>query len=316
VKGRCAAVRAVAARAAYLATLALGCARAAPGANPLAEHPAPATQEAGESETAYPLQLQDELGRTVVVRAEPARIVALLPSHTETLFALGVGDRVAGVDDFSDYPEKAAGLPKLGGLFDARLEPLLALKPDLVLVSETSRAVVPLEASGTTVWAGSARTFDDVFRIIETIGRIVGRPSKATEITRQMRDEINEIEKDSRGRPHPTVYFEIDRAPYAAGAVSFIGALITRAGGINIVPPDLGEFPKLGPEWLIAQNPSVILGVSREELLGRPGFAGLSAVRAGRVHTLSPDERRTIVRPGPHLAEGLRAMVHLFDPGP
>jgi iron complex transport system substrate-binding protein len=290
-----------------VAALGASCHRDAPSAVVSSE---PATPSEGD--TSFPVRIADDLKRTVVLAAEPRRIVALLPSHTETLFALGVGDRVVGVDDFSDYPEAATHLPKLGGLYDARLESLLSLEPDLVLMSEASRSIQPLERAGATVWAGSASTFDDVFRVIEAIGRLVGRAARARAMTAAIRDQIDGVERAAHRGPPPTVYFELDATPYAAGAPSFIGGLIARAGGINIVPSELGEFPKLNPEWIIARDPDVILGASREELLGRPGWAALSAIRNHRTYSLSEEERRTIVRPGPRLGEGLRSLAALL----
>jgi len=112
------------------------------------------------------------------VRSEPQRIVSLLPSHTETLFALGLGSRVVGVDDYSDDPVEATRLPKLGGLYDVHVEQLLSLKPDLVLLSEWSSGVTPLDQTGATTWAGSAQTFDDVFRVIETVGKWSDEPRR------------------------------------------------------------------------------------------------------------------------------------------
>jgi iron complex transport system substrate-binding protein len=307
--------RFVARAVSWLALLA-GCSRpaAGPSADPRAD--AALAENADPSETTYPLRERDDLGRTVVVAAEPRRIVALLPSHTETLFVLGVGDRVVGVDDYSDDPEPATRLPKLGGLYDAHLEALLALEPDLVLASEASRAVLPLESAGLAVWAGSARTFDDVFRVIETIGRMVAQGGKARKLVRQMREQIEAIERRARAGEHPTVYFELDATPYAAGASSFIGGLIARAGGIDIVPPELGDFPKVNPEWVIAQDPEIIVGAPRDELLARAGWGGLRAVRQRRVYTLSEEQRRTIVRPGPRLAEGLSAVASLLSAAP
>ncbi|HEY5375212.1 MAG TPA: ABC transporter substrate-binding protein, partial [Polyangiaceae bacterium] len=136
------------------------------------------TTDAG-AEAGFPVQVLDDLGRTVSVPSSPRRILCLLPSFTETLFALGAGDRVVGVDDFSDYPEPAQHLPKLGGLYDTQVERALSLKPDLILVSEGSAVVSSLSRGGAAVWAGSARKFEDVYRVIELTGELVGRRREA-----------------------------------------------------------------------------------------------------------------------------------------
>src|SRR5207253_139591 len=125
----------------------------------------------------------------------------LLPSCTETLFALGSGDRLVGVDDFSDYPEAVNQLPKLGGLYDTQVERALALKPDLIFVSEGSPAIAPLARAGAAVWAGGARKFEDVFRIIELTGQLIGRAHEATQLVAQMHEQIAGIEATVRDLP-------------------------------------------------------------------------------------------------------------------
>jgi iron complex transport system substrate-binding protein len=262
----------------------------------------------------YPLEVRDDLGRTVTLRAVPRRVVALLPSHTETLFALGIGDRVMGVDDFSDYPPEASRLPKLGGLYDAQLEKILALGPDLVLVSESSSAVTPLEQSGLTVWAGSGRTFDDVFRVIESVGKMVDRIDEAARLSEAIREEIRAIERRVGSRERVSVYYELDTTLYTVGPSSFVGVMLTKAGGSNVIPAGIGDFPKISPEVVIAGNPSIILGARPEEVAARPGWSRIAAVQTGRVYAMSDDERRLVTRPGPRLAEAVRTLARRLHP--
>lgn len=262
----------------------------------------------------YPVELRDDRGRTVRVRAEPLRIVSLLPSHTETLFALGVGAHVVGVDDYSDDPPEATRLPRLGGIYDAHLEQVLSLKPDLVLLSESSNAAAPLEQSGVTVWGGSARTFDDIFRVIQALGKIVGRSPDAARLSERIQQEVAAIEQRVAGRERVSVYYELDATPYTVGPSSFIGAMLAKAGGNNVIPEGLGAFPKISPEIVIAGNPSVILGASLEEISSRPGWGKIAAVLAGRVHKLPEAEAHLVARPGPRIAEGLRALARWLHP--
>ncbi len=263
---------------------------------------------------AYPVHVRDDRRATVTVRAEPQRIVTLLPSHTETVFALGVGGRVVGVDDYSRLPTEAARLPRLGGLYDVHFEALLAVRPDLVLLSRSNDTAARLEQSGLAVWAGEARTFNDVFRVIEAIGQMVGRGPEATRLSERIGADIASIETQLRGRDRVRVYFELDATPYTVGPKSFIGAMLTRAGGENIIPDGLGEFPKISPEAVIAGNPAIILGVSLEALRARPGWGTIAAVQAARVYELSPAERELVDSPGPRLADGVRALARRLHP--
>jgi iron complex transport system substrate-binding protein len=111
------------------------------------------------------------------------------------------------------------------------------------------------------------------------------------------------------------VYFEVDAAPYAAGESSFIGELLSRLGVRNIVPAELGPFPKLNPEYVVRYNPDVIFVSPKEAstLAQRPGWAGIRAVQERRLCTLSPEERDTVVRPGPRVVEGMRALKECLD---
>jgi iron complex transport system substrate-binding protein len=237
-----------------------------------------------------------------------------LPSFTETLFALGVGDRVVGVDDFSDYPGAAKNLPKLGGLYDTQVERALSLKPDLIFVSEGSAVVSSLSRGGAAVWAGSARKFEDVYRVIELTGKLVGRPREAALLVTQMQEQIATVEAGVRGLPAVSVYYELDPSPYTVGPSSFIGVMITKAGGVDVVPATLGDFPKISPELVVSTNPSVIIGASLDDVEHRPGWRGIAAVKNRRVYQWSPEEAHLLSRPGPRLPEGLRALARRLRP--
>ncbi len=263
---------------------------------------------------AFPVRQQDQLGRTVAVSARPRRIVTLLPSHTETVCALGAADRLVGVDDYSDYPPEVARLPKLGGMYDARLESVLGLSPDLVLASETSPATASIERLGLTLWAGSPKKLDDVYGMILTTGRMLGVPERAKELADRARDRVVLEEKRTAGRPKVRVYYELDATPYAVGVDSFIGELLSKAGGENVVPGGIGEYPKVSPEVIAAADPEVVLGADYDVIAARPGWDRVRAVRDRRVHRLTPEERAVVVRPGPRVAEGLRVLARLLHP--
>ena len=262
----------------------------------------------------YPVALRDDRGIDVTVRAEPLRIASLLPSHTETLFALGLGARVVGIDDYSGDVPGAAGLPRLGGLYDTRVEPLLSLTPDLVLMSEASGAGAVLQRSGLTVWGASARRFDDIFTVIGAIGRMVCKAPEAARLAAEIRAEVAGLESRLAGLERVRVYYELDATPYTVGPLSFIGTMLAKAGGEDIVPADVGDFPKISPEAVIAGDPAVILGASLEEVRRRPGWSAIAAVRAGRVYEMTPEEAALVARPGPRIADGLRTLVRRIHP--
>lgn len=268
----------------------------------------------GGAPAGFPLVVRDDLGRAIELPAEPRRIVVLSPPLTETLFALGVGDRVVGVDDHSDFPSQVAALPRLGGLYDAHVEQIVALAPDLVLVQQSDPATERMATFGLHVWAGDASTMDDVFRVIGAVGHVTGRDGAAAALVARLHAEMDAVEIPLRGLPRVRVYYELDATPYTVGPGSFIGAMLAKAGGEDIIPASLGDFPRISPELVIAGDPQVIIGVTREEASHRAGWAAISAVRTGRVDTLTPAERSLVDRAGPRLAEGLRVLARRLHP--
>ncbi|HEU4538965.1 MAG TPA: ABC transporter substrate-binding protein [Polyangiaceae bacterium] len=258
---------------------------------------------------------RDDLGRLVRLEREPRRIVSLMPANTETLYALGAGPRLVGRDDYSDYPAEAKALPALGGLDNINVERTLALAPDLVVCSEFGAQAVALERAGLTVWAGSAQSYDEAFALTASLGRLVGRAAEAEALNAGVAREVARVEAALRERAPVRVYYEIDPTPYTVGPRSFVGTLLAKAKGENVVPDGLGDFPKIAPELVVSADPEVIVGVGADEARARPGWAGLRALRAGRARALTPDERTVITRPGPRLGEGLRVLAGILHPG-
>jgi iron complex transport system substrate-binding protein len=266
--------------------------------------------------TSYPLTVTDDTGRRVTLNREPVRIVAMLPSHTETLFALGAGSKLVGVDVYSNYPAAANKLSKVGSGFEPNIEAIVALKPDLVLVDEgsSSRLAEKLIAAGLTVYGGTAQTYNEVFEKIAVLGKLTNRETNATRLVTSMRRELNTLQASVAGLPKVSTYYEVDPTPYAAGPNSFIGALVSRAGGVNILSASLGDFPKISPELVVAASPQVIVGADLADVKARSGWNTIRAVSAGRVYKPSSEQDDALSRPGPRLPEALRALIQFLHP--
>ena len=271
--------------------------------------------------TTYPLTVTDELGVEVTLSAKPTRVVSMLPSHTETLCAVGACDTLVGVDRYSDFPAQVQGLPTLGGSLEGtNLEEIVALAPDLVLVSEYGELAGTLRDLGLNVYAGSPQTVQDTFAFFEILGELLGRQAQAQALVADTRLELREVEQRTQGLDAPSVYYEIDATPYSAGPDSFIGTLIQTAGGDNIVTAEQGDFPQLEPEYIVAANPEIIIlgnapsGESMETLAARPGFGSLSAVQRGRVVELTEEQVNIMNRPGPRIAEAAKLLASILHP--
>ncbi|MFT3666771.1 MAG: helical backbone metal receptor [Piscinibacter sp.] len=259
--------------------------------------------------------VRDDAGTEHRFAAPPRRIVTMLPSFTATVWVLGAGPRLVGVDRYSDWPAELAGLPRLGGLEDAQIEAIAALKPDAILASTSSRAMERLEALGFTIVRLKSDSYADVRRSLELVARLLGTPQAgAAEWDRLMREvdaAAARVPAPMRGR---RVYFEIAGGPYAAGAQSFIGETLSRLGMVNIVPPELGPFPKLNPEYVVRARPQVILGVAREQagLVARPGWGALAAVRDKRLCGFETPQYEMLIQPGPRMGEAARLLADCF----
>ena len=255
---------------------------------------------------AQALVVRDDRGTEHRLSAAPKRIVSLLPSLTETAWVLGAGQRLVGVDRYSNWPADIAQLPRLGGMDDAQIEAIATLKPDVILASTSSRAVDRLEALGFTVLRLKSETHADVRRTLNLVAQILGTPDEGPRLWARLERELAaaaaRLPASMRGR---RVYFEIGGGPYAAGTTSFIGETLGLLGMGNIVPPEMGPFPKLNPEYVVRAKPEIIMGAQREQagLRARPGWGTLTAVREQRMCDFAEPQYEMLVRPGPRMGE-------------
>jgi iron complex transport system substrate-binding protein len=261
-----------------------------------------------------PIVLHDSMQHELRLERPPQRVITLLPSLTETVCALGECARLVATDRYSNWPASVQSLPKAGGLDDAQIEFIVSLKPDVVILAHATRVAERLRDFGLTTFDVETWTYADIERTVATIGALLGVAEKAAALNRDIERSVNTAAAaaniELRGRS-PLVYYEVDSGPYAAGPQSFIGELLARLGAQNILTPELGPFPKLNPEYVVRHNPDVII-VSPEEapnLERRPGWDLIRAVKERRLCSFEPEVRDTIVRPGPRVAEGLRAMA-------
>ncbi len=255
--------------------------------------------------------VRDDGGRSVQLAQPPQRIVSVLPALTEMVCQLGQCARLVGVDRYSSWPASVKALPRVGGGLEPSIEAIVALKPDLVLMAGSARGGERLQALGIPVLNFEPKTHEDVQRILGLLGQVLGVP-QAPQVWREI---LAGQEAAAQAVPAPArawrVYFEVNDAPYAASQSSFIGQTLVRLGLGNIVPGDLGPFPRINPEMVVRADPDVLMMGARqgEVLASRPGWRQMRAVRQGRVCVFSPDEADILVRPGPRMAEAAQLMA-------
>lgn len=269
----------------------------------------------------FPLTITDDLGNEVTIEAEPQRIVSMAPSHTQILYALGLGDKVVGVTEYCSYPPEAQEKPKVGGFSNIDLEQVVGLDPDLVLgTSIHAQSVEPaLVERGLKVVLINPETVEDVLEKIVLVGRVTGREGAAIALSAELRGRIEAtMEKVQKAGSKPRVYWELSNDLYTAGPGSFIDDLITRAGGINIAADVQEQWPQLNLEALILADPEVIIladhpyGETAEGVKARPGWADISAVKNERIVEVLDDD--LVSQPGPRVAEALEFVAKVLHP--
>ena len=262
-----------------------------------------------------PAQAQvDDRGRPVASAQPPQRIVSLLPSLTETVCALGACDQLVGVDRYSNWPEDLqTKLAVVSGGLDPNVEAIVALKPDVVLLSNSARVIDRLEALGLRTVALEPRTQADVHRVMHSIGAVLGQsPQRVEQEWQRMQSGVDAAARSLPANVHGVrAYFEVSRGPYVAGPSSFIGEMLTRMQVSNVVPPEMGPFPRVNPEFILRARPDVILmgNHSMQVAHSYPGWHTLEAVQQQRVCAFDARDSGVIVRPGPRMDEAARIIA-------
>lgn len=275
-----------------------------------------------EQTSSFPLTVTDDLGRTVVISKVPEKIVSLAPSNTEILFALGLGTKVVGVDDYSNYPEEAKNRTKIGGFSNPSIEKVSSLGPDLILGTEAHGKFLPqLEELGIPVYLLSPRTLDEVVACFEAVGDITGESEAGKRLSREVKARLDGVRAKYEGKPaekRPKVYYEVYSDPImTAGPNTLIHHIIEAAGGVNIASDAKEDYPVISPEVVIERNPDVIVypefhgtGVlTVEQLQSRPGWTQISALKSGKVHSIDAD---IMSRPGPRVVEAVEQLAEFF----
>ena len=256
----------------------------------------------------------DAVGNKVHFDKAPQRIVTLLPSLAETVCALGACQRIVGRDRYTIWPpELVQRVPAVGGGLDPQIEAVVALKPDVVLVSSSSRVSERLRSLGLRVVVLEPKTLDQVRDVLRIVGQVLGLPPEQAErVWQKMDASISQTAAQIPAALHgKRLYFEVSRGPYAAGATSYLGELMSRLGLGNIIDKSMGPFPKLNPEFIVLKNPDFILAGDRSagEMQLYPGWNNLPAVKNERFCLFTLEQMDVLIHPGPRMDESARLMA-------
>ncbi|NMB00298.1 MAG: cobalamin-binding protein [Firmicutes bacterium] len=252
---------------------------------------------------------------TGVASAAPQRIVSLAPSITETLFALGVGERVVGVTSWCDYPEAATQRTVVGDAFNLNVELLLGLDPDLVVGDSTlvQSHLELLGELGVPVFVVDPKTVAEVQDSLIKLGEAVGAKENGEHLAQAMESRLTELTNGIKRENTPRVFIEVWNEPLmTAGPGSFMDELIVLAGGQNIAGDAPTPWPVFSEEVVIERDPEVVLLTSYnlEEALNRPAWQVITAMKNGNVYEVNPD---LYSRTTPRLLDALEELIEILD---
>jgi len=286
----------------------------------------------------WPRTVLDALGREIRFDEPPKRIVSTIPSITEHLFVLGLGDRVVGVDKYSNWPSEVTRLVEqgkiavVGGPWTLDVEKIVALKPDLVLMCrgakpQETQFAPKLEEMGVKTFflrCNAAKDQYDIYADIRTISTIFGIEQKAEEVINSIQQKIDSITQRLTNVTKKPKVLQLAGPPswglYSTGGDTFIHWLITTAGGINIASQYSG-WPRLSYEYILSQDPEIIIVAVHdvdpkrifEEIVQTP-LTNTTAWKTGRVYVLLDEADDMISRPGPRIADALTLIAKVIHP--
>lgn len=263
--------------------------------------------------------VKDDSDREVILEEPAKRIVSLAPHITETLFAIGAGDRIVGTVDYSDYPPEAKLLPRIGGYHRLDLEAIIALKPDLVVGwASGNRAdeLAKLEQLGFPLFRSEPRRIEDIAYGMKRLGLLSGANENAASASRDFRQQMERLDRHYGQHPRVSVFYEIWPRPLMTiNGDHIISNVLQLCGGENIFSDLPALAPQVSEEAVLAADPEVIMtgGMGDENHSWLEHWrqrGGMTAVNRGNLFILPPD---LIQRAGPRILEGAKLICEMLE---
>ncbi|MXQ53942.1 ABC transporter substrate-binding protein [Shimazuella alba] len=265
----------------------------------------------------YPLTITDQAGNKVTIPKLPERIVSLVPSNTEILFAIGAGKNVVGVTTNDDYPKEVKSLPKVGDM-TINAEKVLAQKPDIIFASSLNgkETVDKLKKLGLTVVLLDANSIKEVYQSIDIAGQVTNQLRNSDKLIGKMEAEklkifrqVAAVKKEKAVK----VWLESDPSLFTAGKGTLLNELTSIAGGDNVAK-NLNGWPQVQSETVVKWNPDVIVSMygDTKTIQNRAGWNAIRAVQEKRITSIDPN---IVSRPGPRIMEAMHQLAKTFYPG-
>lgn len=267
--------------------------------------------------------ITDSRGVAVSFDKTPEKIVSLMPSNTEILFALGSGDKIIAASDYCNYPAETKDIPKLPSGEQLNIEAIIALNPDVAIIGNMTameEQVKQLEQAGVKVVVTKANSLSETYDVIKMIGTVVGKDKEAEKIVKNMKDGFEKIKKQVANKASSKVYVEVSPLEYglwSCGQNTFIQELIDIIGAKNIFD-DIEGWAAVSEEQVIDRNPDFILTTSSPltgiedsvgEISSRKNWSQIEGVKNNKIVMLDSD---MISRPGPRLLDTANELVKVI----
>lgn len=261
------------------------------------------------------ITVTDDSGHVLHLERPAQRIVTLAPHLTETLFAIGAGDRIVGTVEYSDHPEAARAIPRIGDSYRIDIERILERKPDLVMAwtsGNPGRQLEALRRLGIPVFFSEPTMLDDIPRTMERLGAVTALPGPSLQASTRFRRHLQALRDRYAGRPVLRVFYQVsDRPLYTLNDRHWVSALLRVCGGTNIFGHLSSLAPAISPEAVVAENPDAILGSQPTDRLSFwQQYSAMTAVRHQAVYPLNAD---LLSRPGPRLLDGAEMLCSRLD---
>lgn len=273
-----------------------------------------------QSEIGSTRQVLDEAGSRVTIPAHIERVVSLAPNLTEIVYAIGAGDRLVGDTEYCSFPIEATKVAKVGDTLHPSVERIIALRPQVVLVSTASQLEAftkELAEHQIAVYVTDPHNLEGVLRSIEHLGDLFGETARAEKLVGELQARMLSVENAVSSRKVVRVFYQVsDRPLYTAGRDSFITDLIRRGGGLSVTAEVPGAWPRYSNESALASQPEAIIlptggSMSTANAAAAEALSKSPAVMAGRVYKLNEDH---LNRPGPRLVDGLEEIAKALHP--
>ena len=261
----------------------------------------------------------DETGRTVTVPDHPHRVICLVPSVTDTVFALGSGDDVVAISDYTTYPPAALKKPSIGSLIKPSIETILSFHPDLVVgtnIPGSTETAAQLKSVGVPVYLVDPQGLPGILRSVKSVGEALNRVPQATALNATLSRRIAAVKARTAGKPAPRVLVPIWYDPIiTVGKHAFISEILETAGARSVTDDLIPDWPQISLEAVIARAPEALLlirggKVSIDTLKQRPGWSSLPAIQKGKVYYVESG----IQEPSPVAIDALEELAREFHP--